>query len=111
MNTLGPHTITVLHRPSSTSDDFGNPTYDWDAATTTDVSGCSVQPLVGQEVTVGRETVVSRWQVWAPSDTGVSSVDRVVFNGDTYEVDGEVQAWLFTPLGHVTFLMRRAESS
>lgn len=108
---LGPHTITVTHRPAATEDEFGNPTYDWGTATSDDVTGCSVQPLVGQEVIVGRETVVSRWQVWAPSDAGVSSVDRIVFNGDTYEVDGEVQEWLFSPLGHVTFLMRRSESS
>jgi hypothetical protein len=108
---LGPHNIAVVTRPPATEDTFGNPTYNWGAATSTAVAGCSVQPLIGQEAIVGRDTVVSRWQVWAPSGTTISAVDRVVFAGDTYEVDGEVQAWLFPPRVHVTFLMQRSESS
>jgi hypothetical protein len=108
---LGPHTVTVTHRPAATTDSFGNPYYDWSTATTTDVTGCSVQPVPAREVIVGRETVVSRWQVWAPSTATVEATDRVVYSGDTYDIDGEVQAWDFPVLPHKTFLLRRSESS
>jgi hypothetical protein len=69
-----------------------------------------VQPVVGAENTVGRDTIVSRWQLFAPADADLTATDRVEFNGDTYEVDGEVQRWDFPPLSHLTALLRRSHS-
>jgi hypothetical protein len=106
---LGIHTIGVTRAPVVT-DAYNNEQRDWTAATTTTVTGCSVQPVVGAEVTVGRETVVSRWQVFAPEGTDLLATDRVAFAGDLYDVDGEVQRWDFPPLSHVTALLRRSHS-
>ena len=108
MEQLGAHTITVLRAPL-VEDDYGNSEPDWSAATSHDVSGCSVQPAQGTEATVGRETIVLRWQVYAPAGTDVTATDRVTYAGETYDVDG-VQAWDFPPLGHVVITMHRGDS-
>lgn len=106
---LGSHTITVLRAPL-VEDDYGNETRDWTAATQSTVSGCSVQPVTGIEVTVARDTIVSRWQLWAPDGTDLVATDRVEFDGAAYEVDGEVQRWNFPPASHITALLRRSHS-
>lgn len=104
---FGEHVVTVLRAPTD-DDDYGNPARDWDAATESEVTGCSVQPVQGDEETVARDTVVSRWRLYAPDSTDLLASDRVRFEGDVYEVDGEVQRWDFPPLSHVTALLRRA---
>jgi hypothetical protein len=104
---LGPHTVTVL-RYGTTQDRFGN---DVRSGTPTQVTvtGCSVQPLEGDEQTVNRDTVVSRWRIWAPPATDLTAADMVRFDGDDYEVDGEVQRWAFgTSQDHVTALLQRS---
>ncbi len=109
---LGSHTITVL-RATSTEDAYGNQTPTWPTTGTT-VTGCSVQPdtqsLRISEVTVGRQTVVSRWQMYAPIGTDIIATDRVVHDGDTYEVDGEVQTWDHVALPHKFARLRRGEN-
>lgn len=105
---LGHHVVTV-RRATTTDDDYGNPIRDWGTATSTEVGGCSVQPIVGAEQTVGRETVVSRWQLFAPDGTDITATDRVEFDGATYEVDGEVQRWDFAGLAHLTALLRKGD--
>lgn len=104
--TLGTDTITVLRATPGAEDDFGNPTSGVPVGTT--VLGCSVQPIEGDEATVGRDTVVSRWRVWAPVGTDLKATDRVRYDGDVYEVDGEVQRWDSGTLPHVTALLRRS---
>jgi hypothetical protein len=69
-----------------------------------------VQPVLGAENTVGRDTIVSRWQLFAPDGTDLLATDRVEFQGATYEVDGEPQRWDFPPLSHVTALLRRGDA-
>lgn len=105
---LGRHTI-VVRRATVAEDEYGNDQRDWATATSTTVTGCSVQPVLGAEVTVGRETVVSRWQVWAPDGTDLLATDRVEWDGSTYDVDGEVQRWGFPPLSHITALLRKGD--
>jgi hypothetical protein len=106
---LGQQVITV-RRASTTEDDYGNSEPDWETAATTTVSGCNVQALTGAEQTVGRDTIVSRWQVFAPPSADVTGTDRVEWAGDTYEVDGEVQRMDFPPLSHLYFFLRRSHS-
>lgn len=112
MVALGVHTVTVL-RATTTEDDYGNPVRNWGSATQTTVAGCSVQPVQSMgmdpgEVTVNRQTTISRWRLYAPDGTDVQSTDRVRWDGDVYDVDGEPQRWDFPPLSHVTALLRRA---
>ena len=107
---LGYHTVTVL-RATSTEDAYGNQTPSWATATPTTIGGCSVQPVQGDEQTVGRETVVSRWRLFAPPTADVQATDRVIHDADVYEVDGEVQRWDFPPMSHLTCLLRRGYSA
>jgi hypothetical protein len=106
---LGAHTITV-RRAVSAEDAYGNAERNWATATSVTVTGCSMQPVTGQEQTVGQDTIVSRWQLFAPDGTDLLATDRVEFNGDAYEVDGEVQRWGFPPLSHITALLRRSHA-
>lgn len=107
--TLGPHAVVVL-RATSTEDEYGNPVDQWDTAAERVVEGCSVQPVQGDEATVGRETIVSRWRVYAPVDADIEATDRLRYAEAVYEVDGEVQRWDFSPLPHLTCLLRRSHS-
>lgn len=104
---LGEHTV-VIRRATTTEDTYGNPVRDWGSASSTPVTGCSVQPLSVTEVNVGRDTLVTRWQLFAPVGTDLLGSDRVEFDGDTYEVDGDAQVWDFATLGHVTAALRKA---
>jgi hypothetical protein len=108
---MWPHTVTVLTPPAPTEDDFGNPVIDWDDASETVEDLWSVQPLEGDEVTLNRETVVSRWTARRRGTSALTATSRAVYAGDTYEVDGEVQRWDFEPLAHVVALLKRSESS
>lgn len=103
---LGSHTVTV-RRATTTEDAYGNPVRNWATASSVTVPGCSVQPVTGDEVTVGRDTVVPRWRLFAPDGTDVLASDRVDWQGGSYDVDGEPQRWDFPPLSYVEALLRK----
>lgn len=108
---LWPHTVTIVRAPL-VEDDFGNEERDWlNAVDLPDEDTWSVQPLEGSEVTVGRETIVSRWTARRLGDSALLATDHVVHKSKTYEVDGEVQRWQdFGALSHVVCLLRRSDS-
>lgn len=107
---LGPHTV-VIRRATTTEDAYGNPVRNWGSATSTSVPGCSVQPVLGAENLAQRDTVVSRWELYAPDGTDLLATDRVDWSGTSYEVDGEVQRWGFAPMSHITALLRRGANT
>jgi hypothetical protein len=107
--TLGPHTITVVRPVGVKPADYGTGTEpDWSAATSTPVGGCSVQPTPAPAYTIDQDSYQSRWTVWAPISTEVASGDRVVWDGQTYDVDGEVMTWEFGRLSHLVINLRRS---
>ncbi len=104
---LGSDTI-VIRRAPLVADDYGNENRDWaNAVSSAPVNGCNLQPLSVTEVTVGRETLVSRWQLFAPPATDLLATDRVVHDTATYEVDGEPQRWGRAPRGHIAAVLRK----
>ena len=105
---LGPHTITVLRAATKASDYGTTQVLDWTNATSTAVNGCSVQPTSAPEFTTDRDAVLVRWVVWVPPDADVQPTDRVVFNGETYDVDGEPMRWEFGALAHQVINLRRS---
>ena len=108
---LGPHTITVV-RAATTASDYGNrPVLDWSNTTDTDVPGCSVQPAPGSMTTVDRDSFITRMQAYVPASADLRSTDRVVFNGDTYDVDGDVLRWDFPGLAHQVVNLRRSQDA
>lgn len=106
---FGPHTITVVH-PGELPNDYGTGTQpDWVNTTTAAVDGCSVQPAPADDYTIDRDTFLVRWVVWAPPTISVTATDRIVWDGDTYDIDGEVLRWDFPPLSHVVLNLRRSQ--
>lgn len=108
---LGPHTIAVLRAPMVPGDYGSGTTPDWSQAASRAVSGCSVQPAPSDEFTVDRDTFITRWQVFAPADADVRPTDRIEWNNDTYEVDGDVLRWEFGDLAHLVIHLQRSEDT
>jgi hypothetical protein len=106
---LGPHTIDIV-RPAERSSDYGTrPELDWTNATTTTVSGCNVQPVAAAEFTQDRDSTMTRWVAWLPAEADVHATDRIVWTGETYDVDGDVERWDFGALSHQVINLRRSE--
>ncbi len=80
---------------------YGDSVLDWPNATTTTLEGVHVQPVAEPEqLTAGRDTVVTRWRLQLPADVAASlpagelqATDRVVYREKTYEIDGQPEAW------------------
>lgn len=96
---LGADWIVVKDAPLVINSRHRNRERDWTAATVTAVSRCSVQPYLsvavggGAEDNEGREFTSTHMRLFAPPDTALSATSRVVYNGVTYEVDGEPARW------------------
>jgi hypothetical protein len=108
---FGPHTITIQRAPRIAGD-YGSTTVpDWQNATSVEVTGCSVQPAPAPEFTIDRSQTLSRWQAFVPPEADVKSTDRVLWNGHTFDVDGEPLLWEFPPLSHFVLNLVRSEDS
>lgn len=109
MGALGPHTVTLLRAPFI-ADPYGNEgtERDWDSATQTVLTGCSVQPAGSDEYVIDREAVTVRLKAYLPGLPDVESTDRAEWNGDQYVIDG-VEPWRFPPMEHTDILLRRSE--
>lgn len=86
-----PHTVSVIRAPL-VSDGKGGQRRDWPNATASS-SSAWVQPVSSTEDTDGQDRIVARWRIFLPAGSDVLSTDRIGHAGDTYFVDGEVQAW------------------
>jgi hypothetical protein len=98
--------ITRLRAPL-VSAGYGNQQHDWAAAT-------SVTFLVhwsakGEQEVVGDEArTVSRVKIFGGPDLDLEPTDRVLFGGDTYEVDGEImRSFQRGQLHHLRAFLRR----
>lgn len=108
---LGPHRVVVV-RAGEAPGDYGNRTQaDWGNATEATVDGCSVQPVPAPEFSADRSTALTRWQVWAPATADVRATDRIVWNDNTYDVDGDPLHYDFGAMGHLVINLRRSEDS
>lgn len=103
---IATQTVTRLRATDGAPDTHGNVTQTWTDHLTID--GCSVQPVTGSEFNEGRQTVITRWRWFGPVDADVTSVDRIVFEGDTFEVDGSVMKW-WTVIPHKEAILKRVE--
>ncbi len=95
MTALGNIVVTVLDAPLVADARHGTKRRDWDNATSTPLTGCSVQPISGEEATADREFTATHLRLFAPwAGTFVlGATSRVVYDGATYEVDGEPRRW------------------
>lgn len=108
---LGSHTIEVVRAGSKPADYGGGTEPDWSNTTSTQVHACSVQPAPSDEFTIDRDTFTTRWVAYLPASTDVQATDRVLWQGDTYEIDGGVLAWDFGALSHKVINLHRSEDT
>lgn len=99
MLSFATQTVTVV-RPAYIVQ-RGDTIPDWGNATTHDIVNCVVQPLVGDEVLGDRDSVQYRWKMFLPPNSDITAYDRVIHQGVTYEVDGDIQRWP-SPSGAIT---------
>lgn len=70
--------------------------FDWstDKVTEKTIKGCSVQPAATQLSQDGRVLGISDGMtVYCPPGTDVQAGDRIKWDGNTYEIDGEPRKW------------------
>jgi hypothetical protein len=86
-------TITVI-RPKL-KDERGSLVPDWnDTEVPFDIEGCSVQPASTSLSLDGRVLGMSDgWTAYLPEDSDVKAGDHIVWDGNTYEINGEPRKW------------------
>lgn len=113
-----PSTITIL-TPGSTTDAYGNTVTDWTspairtAAAYVRPISTSLRPTGNEHVDEGRDVSERAWQAHT-NDQAVTVFERVVFDGVTYEIDGDPLIWKpgNVPggrLGFTKLLMRKVD--
>ncbi len=101
------HTITRI-RPG-VMESRGSSVPDWNNASSLDIAGCSVQPASTDSVLDGRVNgVAESLIVYVPDNADVLAGDRIVYEGNTYIIDGEPKIWQ-SPTGRVSHMQLQVE--
>ncbi|WP_432137651.1 hypothetical protein [Streptomyces sp. bgisy154] len=106
----------VRVRAGVKTDRGGNDMPDWSSAAVSrlTVTGLNIQPNSQTEtVNEQRDAVITGYRVQSAEGIvpDIRATDRIEWNGQTFEVDGEVATWpdLFTDAAHhIEFAMKRA---
>lgn len=77
----------------------GEPVIDWSTPVTA-VYSAEVQPVSTAEALAAQQRTETRWKAFLPWGADVVATDRIVWDGDTFEVDGEPERWKFKAVGH-----------
>src|SRR5215207_6865947 len=80
----------VTVRNAAVAPDPWNPIVNWGTATEA-VEPAQVRPATSDETVVNEDTVVDRWRIILLPGTVATYQSRIVWRGETFEVDGEVQ--------------------
>lgn len=107
--TFARQTITRL-RPGTTTS-RGSTIRDWTTATALQIAGCSVQPTATSMSMDGRvEATAETLTAYLPEGSDIKEGDRVIFDGDTYEIDGKPKKWTgAVNLSHIQIVLKRWE--
>ena len=90
----------IRKRPGSTTS-RGSVIPDWENASETEISGCSVQPATTTLSQDGRVLGISDgYTAYLPPDADVVAGDHIIYNGKEYAIDGEPRPW-FSPSGRL----------
>ena len=86
-------TLTIVKPGTTTS--RGSTVYDWEhPASSTDIAGCSVQPASTGLSQDGRVLGINQgWTAYVPEDTDVDEGDHIIFEDDTYAIEGVPKVW------------------
>jgi hypothetical protein len=101
------HDVITRLRAPLVAGSYGNQARNWAGASGTDFlvhwSTKAVNEVVGDE-----PRTVTRGKVFGGPDLDLLATDRVVFQGDTYEVDGEVmESFRQGQLHHVRAMLKK----
>lgn len=102
-------TITRI-RPG-TKEERGSTIFDWSPSVvnTKDISGCSMQPATTSLSQDGRVLgLLDEYTLFAPPDADIVAGDRILFNANTYEINGDVRVQpCAMQLDHIEIRLRR----
>lgn len=84
-------TVTLTTVTVNGRDGYGN---DATITSTRDVTGCAFVPQQTSESTQGAEEVIANAKLYLPAGTVVGHLDRIEYNGVTYQVQGNSSAWV-----------------
>lgn len=103
---------TVIRIRPGTIEERGSTIFDWSADKTDKayVEGCSVQPASTSLSEDGRVLGISDlYTLFAPSEADIRTGDRIEFNGQVFEIAGEVrvQPSATGRLDHIQVTLRR----
>jgi head-tail adaptor len=88
--------VTIL-QATTTTDRNGATSRSWTSPTLTDTTGWLAQNTATEDLN-HRDGEISTWVLYLPADTTIAATDRVVLDGQTFEVTGPPNpAW--TPRG------------
>ena len=83
---------TVIRIRPSLKESRGSQIFDWDNASELTISGCSMQPATTSLSTDGRVLgIQDEWTLFAPSGADIQAGDRIMYNGLSYIVQGDVR--------------------
>ena len=87
----------------------GSTVPDWSKATTKDIYGCSMQPSTTSLSQDGRVLgILDEYTLFTPPDANIEAGDRIQFNGQVYEIDGDVRVQpAAMRLEHIEIRLRR----
>lgn len=82
---------------------------DWSKATSSTISGCSVQPATTSLSQDGRVLgIMDGMTCYLPPGADVQEGDRIVYNGETYTIEGSPRVWpTVANLDHIQINLRR----
>lgn len=84
-------TVTRL-RAELVDGPYGNQQHDW-ANATSETYPAEVQPMPTSEDVASQQRVTTRFRVLLGPTADIEATDRIVWGGNTYEVDGDVLPW------------------
>lgn len=65
---------------------------DWSQATEKDIGGCSMQPATTSLSQDGRVLgLLDEYTLYAPAEADIQAGDRIRYNGQIYQIDGDVR--------------------
>lgn len=100
-------TVTRI-RPSTTVS-RGSTIFDWSAASTASIPGCSMQPGSTVRDMDGRVLNFSDgYTAYIPPDADVQPGDRIAYDGHTYEIKGDIRKWI-SPTGAISHIQLNLE--
>ena len=73
----------------------GSDIRDWENVEELEIGGCSVQPAGNTLSQNGHELgVYDGYTVYAPSNADIQAGDRIEYDGQVYEINGEPNHWI-----------------